>query len=245
MPTVRTANGSAGTNGLAAQVVTLPSGWLPGDVVIGCIISRNTGTPNTWTVDQGFTKDADAENSGDATNGHAYCHFSKVMAGGESNPTLTYGGGTNSRFAYQTVAIRPTFGGILTINQRATPTVTTTAAATLANPAATAAGGAQGVTSVVLTTLASGSSTATAAIVPVTPSSWAIPTLGSISGTGGGATGTRTVAAAVATRDAQSGTVSPGTWSFSQTSATTWIGETGHYLIAEAGFPRLVMGSWG
>jgi hypothetical protein len=245
VPTVRTANGSAGSNGLAAQAVTLPSGWLAGDVVIGCIIARNTGTPNTWTVDQGFTKDVDAENSGDSTNGHAYCHFSKVMAGNESNPTLTYGGGTNSRFAYAVAAIRPSSGGLLSINNRGTPVVTTVATSTtIANPSVAATGSATGLSSVVILTC-DAVAAVTGSIVAVTPTSWVIPTLGQVSSAGGTTAATRAVCAAVTTRDAQSGTVSPTTWSFTQTSGTFWQGETGHYLIQEtARPPSLVVGRW-
>lgn len=244
MPTTRSASSSAGTTQIGALVTTFPTGAVAGDVVLYAANIRNTLTPGTWTVDQGFTVGAQGENSGDATVGHTRATFYKILVGGESAPTLQWS--DTGRWSWAGICIRPSSSGVLSINAGPTSFEETgTGGTTIASPAATAT--VSGVTSVLFTSVTSATANVAGLITATAPTSWVIPTNGQAGTASGTTNATRQLTSATAALDGQSGTVSPTAWSYSQTGATTWRGIVWHYLIAEtvtAGLPPLVQGRW-
>lgn len=209
-------NGGSGVTG--SYPVTLPTGWLAGDLVlvqvtIGSLAATGLASLTGWTI----THVSD-QNSGGGQ--HTTAIAARVMQSGDTNPTFTGSGG--GKWAWSAIAIQPGATETLSIGVDATVKVTTTTSTTLAAPNATTTTTSD-VSVLFYGTKASAS--AATAIVATVPTGW---TKGAESSTNVGTTNaTRQVESAVAYKNAAGGTQTPGTG----TVAPTTCQNAYHYRI--------------
>lgn len=224
MADLRAASSGAGTTQISAIATTLPTGWQAGDYAISVVGIRNTIAPGTWTAPGGWTTEHQDQNTGDS-NGMAVGVFSKLLTGGDTDPTFTHS--DTGRWAWCTIAIKPTSGGTLSQDAADTSTIDTTTATTSTPPAITAVSGS--VVSVLIESMMETSTGATAINV-TPPTNWTEPASGDASTASGTTNANRQIEASCSYRLNQSGTITPGTLATN----VSCIGNMYHFVIVES-----------
>jgi hypothetical protein len=189
-----------------------PGTLLPGDFVVVCAVQNQT-TAMTFTG-AGWSTLSSAVN---ATGLYAPLVLYKVWAPGDVMPTVT---STTGKWAYATMAFRADVG-VLALDQSATGTGQTTAGTTLAPPSVTSAR--PGVVSIAL--FAGRNSTAVATANNTTPPTnyleGSTPSVSDASTNAGTTAALQQVSVEISYRLGQTGTIAPGTATFSQSSFHT------------------------
>jgi hypothetical protein len=126
--------GDNASSSSTTQSVTLPTGWQARDFcVIGGRVGNATGTfttPAGWNVINAATY---------ATGGYAYCFYYRVLQAGDANPTFTYS--VASTWCWVSIGIYSDVAAALSLDaQGAAVTQNATAGTTFTPPAAIATG---------------------------------------------------------------------------------------------------------
>lgn len=210
--------------------LSAPGTLLPGDFVVVCAVQNQT-TAMTFTG-SGWNTLSSTVNS---TGLYAPLVLYKVWATGDVMPTVT---SSTGKWAYSTMAFRADIGA-LALDQSAVGTGQTTAGTTLAPPSVTSAR--TGVVSIVLFA-GRASATGATAITATPPTNWAegtTPSQSDASTNAGTTAALQQVQVEVAYRLNQTGTIAPGTATFSGSSFHT------AYHITAYATPLTDFSGWG
>jgi hypothetical protein len=218
------AGNSAGAASLT-QTVTLPTGWAAGDF---CMISgeQPTASAPVFTTPSGWTHLDDGENGGLT---FAYCFYYRVLQAGDTNPVLT--SSLSAVWEWNSIAVYSATGGTLSFDAKATVVdVTTLANAITPNAAvATQNGDASLIT---VTGRASAVAADITSITNTPPSGW---TNGSSDLYQQGiSTTVQRMSASMYQLGLSSGSVTPGSDSFTTSAAQTFRFTAEHVLVMEA-----------
>ena len=224
--TFRSASGSQSSTAALTASVTQPTGSLPGDLVFVALNIKNS-TSDTFSAVSGWTLSSQDANAFNGTSPFKTAVYYRVLDGTESWPISFSWTATTAKFAWNAIAFTPGAGNVIVIDGEAAVKVDTSAAQThTANPQTAVAAN---VCSVIIN--CGGTSAASATAISVTPATnWTEPANADQSTASGTTAALSQLGVESCYRTGQSGTVTPGASTWSQ---TTIAANVYHFLLAD------------
>ena len=224
--TFRSASGSQSSTAALTASVTQPTGSLPGDLVFVALNIKNS-TSDTFSAVSGWTLSSQDANAFNGTSQFKTAVYYRVLDGTESWPISFSWTATTAKFAWNAIAFTPGTGNVIVIDGEAAVLVSTSGSSTATANARTAV--ASNVCSLIINCGRTSAASATAISV-TPPTNWTEPSNADQSTASGTTAALSQLGVETCYRTGQSGTVTPGvtTWSQSTVAANIY-----HFLLAD------------